>query len=216
MLDLHRQHRHHLDRHQRGMAGAILLGVVVAGVVAYYASKRGPKRLPLTRARHRRVHLEGSVNIDRSAEDIYNYWRNFSQLPDVMTFVDRVEDRGAGRTHWVAKGPLGRSIEWDSEVVDDIPNQRLSWHSLQGSDIQSWGDVQFRENPHGHGTDVVVHLNFEPPGRIAGAAVAHFLGSLEKAMLNQNLRNLKTYMETGEIPPDRNQGDGAQDHRQPA
>lgn len=214
MMDLRRQRRRALDKQRSGMIGGITLGLLAAGMLVYYAARRseGTRRLPFV-GKRRTVHLEGSINIDRGAEDIYNYWRNFVQLPKVMTFLDRIEDRGGGLTHWVAKGPLGTSIEWDSEVVDDIPNERISWQSLEGSDINTWGNVQFRDNPRGRGTNVTVGLNFEPPGRMAGAAIGHFLTGLEQAMLNQNLRNLKAYMETGEVPTNRWQGNRRQEHR---
>lgn len=205
MLDLRRERRRTLATPSAGIIGGVVLGVVAAGLFAYYSASRQHtnRRLPFMTTKRHRVHLHGSINIDRSAEDIYAYWRDFSQLPKTMSFLERVEDRGAGITHWVAKGPFNTTLEWDSQVVDDLPNERISWNSLEGSDIRTWGDVQFRDNPRRRGTHVMVNFNFEPPGKIAGAAVGRFLSGLENAVLNQNLRNLKAYMETGEVPTNR-------------
>lgn len=185
---------------------AIPLALFATGALAYYLLKRADAKgtLPLAASR-RGVHLEGSVSIERSAKEIYNYWRDFVQLANVMTFLDRVEDRGAGITHWVIAGPKSSTIEWDSEVVTDLPNERLSWQSIPGSDMHTWGEVRFQDSPHGRGTEVLVDMYFEPPGKMAGSAVGYFLKGLEKAVLNQNLRNLKAYMETGEVPTNKRQ-----------
>lgn len=201
MRNLRRQSNH--TRRNNIVVGA--LGVLSAGLIYRAVSRRTPGagRLPLTGSSPKTVHLQGSVNIDRSAESLYRFWRSFVELPRVMTFLDRVEERERGLTHWVVNSPLGATIEWDSEVTEDIPNQRISWRSLEGSDIHSWGDVEFRDRYQGRSTDVTLNLHFEPPGKAAGAAVERFLGGLEKAVLNQNLRNLKAYMETGEVPTNR-------------
>ncbi len=198
MRNLRRQ-SHHSHRNNL-VVGA--LGVISAGLLYRAVARRTPAagRLPLTGSRPGAVHLQGSVNIDRSAETLYRFWRSFVELPQVMTFLDRVEERERGLTHWVVHSPLGATIEWDSEVTEDIPGQRIAWRSLEGADIHSWGSVEFYEDQLGRSTDVTLNLHFEPPGRAAGGAVARFLSGLEKAVLNQNLRNLKAYMETGEVP----------------
>jgi len=202
MLNLRKKPRHTLPTPSAGIVGAAAIGLVVTGVLAYCAATRNreDRGLPFVVARRHRIHLQGAIHIDRSAKDIYTYWRDFSQLPKTMTFLENVEERGNDVSHWVAKGPLDSTLEWDSQIMDDLPNERISWHSLGGSDIRTWGDVEFRKNPHGQGTEVVVNFNFEPPGKIAGAAIGRFLKGLETAVLNQNLRNLKAYMETGEVP----------------
>ncbi|MDQ2078510.1 SRPBCC family protein [Marinimicrobium sp. ABcell2] len=176
-----------------------ILGVAAAGL-AYRFAIRKDARLPFA-SRSRAVHLEGSINIEKPVEEIYNFWRSFVDLPKVMSFLERIEDKGGDVTHWVARGPLATTLEWDSEVIEDVPNGRIAWQSLEGSEIKTWGDVKFLGRSHTRGTDVIVNLYFEPPGSLAGATVGRFLKGLENAMLMQNLRNLKAYLEAGEIPP---------------
>ncbi len=210
MVSLHRKKRRNLDLKQSSVTAAVPLGLLATSLVAYYLYKHfNTESGPSVTGSHP-VSLKSSVKIGRSPEEIYNYWRSFVQLPKVMTFLERVEDLGGGLTHWVATGPKGSTIEWDSEIVDDLPNERISWQSLPGSEIDTWGNVQFRSDSQGRGTAVVVELNFKPPGNIAGAAVGHFFKGLENAVLNQNLRNLKAYMETGEVPTNRRQNHNGQ------
>lgn len=179
------------------------LGLLGAGLLYRAASRRSTG---FSLGKSKIVQLQGSVNIDRPAEEIYSFWRDFTQLPKAMTFLDRIEDKGDNEklTHWVVKTPLGASIDWDSMVTDDVPNERIAWESVEGSDIHTWGEVRFR-NTAQRGTNVILNLNFEPPGKAAGATIEQFLGGLEKAVLNQNLRNLKAYLETGEVATNRRQ-----------
>lgn len=202
MMDRNKRHAHMLGQHmnEQHSSNGLLYGALglVGGALIYHFATRRSGHL-LSRGKSNSVHLEGTVNIDRPAEEIYKFWRGFSQLPKVMTFLDRIEDRGDRLTHWVVKAPMGATVEWDSKVVDDLPNQRIAWQSVEGSEIRTWGDVRFENNARSKGTKVIVNLNFEPPGSAAGAAVAQFLGGLEKAVLNKNLRNLKAFLETGEV-----------------
>lgn len=188
-------------RRRRGLSGTMIMGgilsVAAAGLVYRYLARHHDKRLPFS-ARQRAVHLNGSVNINKPAEEIYQFWRRFVDLPKVMTFLERVENKGGDVTHWVARGPLATRVQWDSEVTEDVPNGRIAWHSLEGSDVKTWGDVKFMAKSHGSGTDVIVNLYFQPPGSLPGATVARFLKGLENALLEQNLRNLKSYLEADE------------------
>lgn len=190
----------HFQR-RRGISGGMILGgilgVAAAGLVYRYLSRSQHQGLPFS-ARQRVVHLEGSVNINKPPEEIYKFWRSFVNLPKVMAFLERIEDKGGDVTHWVARGPLATKVQWDSEVTEDVPNGRIAWRSLEGSDVKTWGDVKFVSKSHSNSTDVMVNLYFQPPGSLPGATVARFLKGLENAMLTQNLRNLKAYLEADE------------------
>lgn len=148
----------------------------------------------------REVYLSSSIVIDRSASDIYEFWRNFSNLPRIMGFLEEVQPMEGNVSHWVARLAASPALEWDSEVVEDIPGQRLSWRSLEGSQINTWGTVTFEPQADGRETVVSVTLNFNPPAAFIGSAAAHFLEGMELSVLSRNLQSLKTYMEMGEIP----------------
>ena len=148
------------------------------------------------------ITLESHVTINLSAEEIYKYWRDFQNLPRIMSFIERVEPLEGDIYHWVAKGPVGPSIEWDAKVVEDDPGKLLAWRSIEGSDLQTWGTVTFHPREGNRGTEVSVTFNFSPPGTITGT-LAKFMSSLENSILNSNLKNLKSQLETGEIATSR-------------
>lgn len=148
------------------------------------------------------VRLTSHVTINRSPEEVYQYWRDLKNLPKVMSFIERVEPRGANIFHWVARGPAGPTIEWDAEVVDDNPGRLLAWRSLEGSKLQTWGTVTFTPRDENRRTEVSVAFNLCPQGT-ASAAIARFLGGLESTVLHKNLKDLKSQLEAGEVPTSR-------------
>jgi uncharacterized membrane protein len=111
--------------------------------------------------------------------------------------VNVIDDK---RSHWVAKGPGGKSVEWDAEIINDIENQLIGWRSLPGSDVESGGSVRFEETPGRPGTQVRISLQYNPPGGSIGAALAKLIGQDPKKQIQQDLRRFKHLMEAGEIP----------------
>lgn len=184
-----------------GVQTGMVIGAIGAGLAgALFGGSRVYQNRQLSGKSHSRdVRLQASVTIDRPPEEVYKFWRDFSNLPKVMSFIERVEPQEGNVYHWVAGGPAGPTIEWDAEVVDDQPGRLLAWRTLEGSDMESWGTVMFRRRDEGTRTHLSVAFNFCPSSSKAGA-VAKYLASLENAVLEQNLRQLKAEMESGEIP----------------
>ena len=56
------------------------------------------------------IHAKGSCIVNRTPEEVYNFWRNFENLPRFMRHLESVEDLGDGRSHWAAKGPAGMRV----------------------------------------------------------------------------------------------------------
>jgi uncharacterized membrane protein len=154
------------------------------------------------------IRVERTVIIDRPQEELYRFWRNFENLPCVMHHLETVKVLDAKRSHWVAKGPVGTHFEWTSEVVEDIENQRISWRSIEGSQVDSEGTVYFRRATGGRGTEVKVLLRYDPPGGKVGATFAKFFGEEPSQEIREGLRHFKQFMETGEIPTNKGQPRG--------
>lgn len=146
------------------------------------------------------VYVEKSVTINRPAQEIYTFWRDFQHLPQFMKHLERVEVQADGRSHWVAKAPLGTSVSWDAELTEDRPGELIAWRSLPGAQIPNSGQVRFAERPHGRGTAVHVALRYEPPAGAAGALVAKLFNEEPALQIEGDLRRLRALLEAGEIP----------------
>src|SRR2546421_600891 len=90
-------------------------------------------------------------------------WHRSSAAPRFMQHLISVERIDSKRSHWIAKGPLDRQVEWDAEVINEIRNELIAWRSLPGSTVDSAGSVRFKDAPGGRGTEVRVELQYNPP-----------------------------------------------------
>jgi hypothetical protein len=106
---------------------------------------------------------------------------------------------GSNRSHWIAKGPGGRRIEWDAASEEDQARRQISWHSHEGADIRNSGSVRFEQSPGGRGTIIHVQMLWEPPMGTAGALVAKLMGRDPEQQIEQDLRHLKQILELGEV-----------------
>ena len=179
---------------RRRVAGALGLVVAITGIdlAAAIAARRDAKR----HSRHPDS-IVRTVTVNRAPEELYGFWRNLENLPRVMPHLERVEARGGTTSHWVARAPFGANVEWDAEIVEDRPNEVLSWRSVEGSQIDNAGSVRF--TPAGqNGTEVTVEMTYATPGGPIGTAVAKMTGEEPRQQVSDALRRFKQVMETGE------------------
>ena len=167
---------------------------------------------------HEGIRVERAVTVNRPKEELYQMWRDFENLPRFMEHLEsvQVQDADSGRSHWVAKGPLDRRIEWDSEVIEERENELLVWKSLPGSMVESMGRVEFLDAPGGRGTIVHVSMEYNPPAGSLGAAFAKLFGREPGQEINTDLRRFKQIMEAGEIATVKGQSSGRRDTDQSA
>ena len=154
------------------------------------------------------IFITRSVIINRPADELYRFWHDLQNLPRFMQNLDSVQMAGGNRSHWVARGPAGKKVEWDAEIVSDTPNEMITWRSVDESQIPNAGSVQFVSVPEGRGTKVVVELQYKPPAWFLGAAAARLFGRDPGQQLQEDLRRLKQLVETGEIPTTKGQPSG--------
>jgi uncharacterized membrane protein len=154
------------------------------------------------------VKVEKSVTVNRPPEEVYRFWRDFQNLPRFMNHLESVSDLGSGRSHWVAKAPAGKTVEWDAEVYNEKENELIAWRSLEGADVDNAGSVRFEPAPEGRGTTVRVTLKYDPPAGKLGSLVAKLWGEEPSQQIEEDLRRFKQVMEAGEIPTTEGQSSG--------
>lgn len=140
-----------------------------------------------------------TLTINRSQEELYRFWRDFSNLPRLMNHLRSVEVIDDRRSHWTATGPGGSSVEWDAEITDDRPNEMITWRTVEGSDVDHRGVIRFEAAAGGRGTMVTVEMQYAPPGGTLGSAVAAWFGDDPRQSIKMGLRRFKQVMETGEV-----------------
>jgi uncharacterized membrane protein len=158
----------------------------------------------------RGIAVEEVVTINAAAGRLYAFWRKFDQLPrfmDHLVSVHQIDDR---RSHWVAKAPGRRTVEWDAEIINEVEGELIGWRTLEGADVVSAGSVRFKPATGNHGTEVRVRLQYDPPAGKIGATVAWLLGHEPSQSIREDLRRFKQLMETGEIATTAGQPRGKQ------
>jgi uncharacterized membrane protein len=134
--------------------------------------------------------------------EVYSYWRELKNLPNFMEHLVSVRGNEDGMTHWVAKAPLGQTVEWTAELVLDRPGEVISWRSVAHADVTNAGEVQFRDAANGAGTEVEVHLSYDPPAGKLGTIVAKLFGEEPDQQIRDDLERFKRLMETGSADED--------------
>jgi uncharacterized membrane protein len=145
------------------------------------------------------MHLEAATTVRRNRDELYAFWHDFERFPSFMAHLQEVTSTEAGRSHWKANGPLGMNVEWDAEITEDVPGERISWRSLAGARVDNSGTVRFVKAPGDQGTEVHVELQYDMPGGSIGSLLAKLFGEEPAMQIKDDLRRFKQIVETGEI-----------------
>lgn len=143
--------------------------------------------------------VEVATTIARPVKEIFDFWRNFENLPRFMDHLESVRVIDSKRSHWVAKGPAGHEVQWDAEIINEIPNELIAWRSLEGAEVDNAGSVHFTAAPGNRGTEVRVVLKYDPPAGKLGTLVAKLFHQEPSQQIREDLRRLKQIFETGEV-----------------
>ncbi len=172
----------------------------VAGVAAADATQ-ARKHTESLKASGEEMALKGrtSITVNRPPEEVYRYWKEFENLPKFMFHLESVTHIGEDRYHWVARAPFDKKVEWNADVVDDIPNELIAWRSTEDADVPNSGSVRFRPAPGNRGTEVLVEVDYRPPGGAIGDTIARLFGEEPQQQIKDDLRRFKQVVETGEV-----------------
>ena len=143
------------------------------------------------------VLVDETVTINRPISELYRFWRNLENLPRFMSHLESVERVTDTLSRWRAKGPAGTTVEWNAEIINEVPDQVIGWRSIEGSDVVSAGSVNF--DPAGAATRVRVRLQYSPPGGKVGATLAWMMGRDAQTEIREDLRRFKQIVESGTV-----------------
>lgn len=142
--------------------------------------------------------LAQAVTINRPARELFDYFRDFANLPSFMDNVLSIEMLDGRRSRWTVRAPAGRTVTWVSEVTEEVPGRSITWQSEPDADVANSGKIEFREAGR-RGTVVAATIAYDPPGGTIGKLVAKLFQREPSIQARRDLRRLKQLMETGEI-----------------
>ena len=146
------------------------------------------------------IRVNKAINIFAPIDEVYQFWRNFENFPLFMNHVKEITTRDEV-SNWKVAGPVGSTVEFQSRLTQDIPNDTIAWETLPDSQVRSAGFVRFDQNRDGS-TRVTVQMNYLPPAGVAGHAVAQLFGVDPRQAMHEDLIRLKTLLEEGKTSTD--------------
>jgi uncharacterized membrane protein len=128
-----------------------------------------------------------SVNVPLS--QAYDQWTQFEDFPHFMEGVKEIKQLDDKRLHWKAE-IAGKSEEWNAEITEQIPDQRIAWHSTSGA--KNSGMITFSAQGENE-TAVNLEVEYEPEGVIEN--LGDLLG-LVSSRVSGDLTRFKDFIET--------------------
>jgi uncharacterized membrane protein len=178
-----------------GLGGAIATAAGV-GLLTRAVTNLDSRRLTGLGAGRRAVDIHKTIHVLAPVEEVFAFWDNVENFPRFMSHLKSVRRAGDGRTHWVATGPGGVSVEWTAVETRREPNKLLAWSTEPGSSLQNAGSVRFSTDSNG-GTIIDVQMCYNPLAGAAGHALAATLGVDPKTAMDDDLVRLKSLLEYG-------------------
>jgi uncharacterized membrane protein len=160
--------------------------------------------LPPPQDENGKIWVRTSALVNAPVEELYRMWRDVESAPLWQEQIVSVVRTGERTSHWVMQ-VKDKRVEWDSEVLNDEPGERIAWRSVDG-DSDNAGEVIFERVTAGRGTMVTVLQEFKM-SKLASAWET-LTGRNPKQAVIENLRHFKALAETGEIPRSQGQPHG--------
>jgi uncharacterized membrane protein len=133
--------------------------------------------------------VEHSIDVKVPLATAYDQWTQFESFPRFMDGVESVSQIDDTHVHWVARVG-GRRKEWDAEIHEQVPDQRVAWRSTSGA--RNAGVVTFEPSGEQH-TKVTLHMDVEPDGIVEGVGTA--MGFLDR-QVQGDLERFKDFIES--------------------
>ena len=133
--------------------------------------------------------IEKSVEVKAPVNAVYNQWTQFEEFPRFMAGVKEVKQLDDTHVHWRAE-IWGKDKEWDAEITEQVPDQRIAWRSISG-DAPNAGTVRF-EPLGADRTRVNLTMEYEPQGVIEN--VGDKLGVMS-ARVQNTVEDFKKFIE---------------------
>jgi uncharacterized membrane protein len=141
------------------------------------------------------VQVEDWVDVNTSPEHAYQFMRRLENLTHCLEHVKNVVTKNEKLSHWVVKAPAGTEVEWDAEIINDLPGKLIAWRSINDPDVDSAGSVHFEPLRTDGGTRIRVRMQYLPPAGSVGVALAKLLGEEPEQQLRDDLQRLKSALE---------------------
>lgn len=146
------------------------------------------------------INITEQITVNVPREKVYEFWRQFSNLPKFMKHLKSVIDIGQNQSHWVANTPGNLvDISWNAEITREEEGKYIGWQSIENSMIDNAGKVEFKDTLSGTGTELNIEINYFPPAGSVGRGLASVFNGVFEKMIREDIKNFKEYAEEADF-----------------
>lgn len=139
-----------------------------------------------------------AITVGVSPDVAFAFFRDFKNFPLFVKDLKSVQVLTPKKSHWTVE-VKGMTAEWDAEIIAEREGEMISWRSVKGSDVDTFGTIWFAPAPEALGTVISLIHDYKVPAKKLTEFITKFTGEDPKSLMFTNLRRLKCYLETGEI-----------------
>ena len=175
----------------RALAGGWLMYRAASGYCPVYNKLGKQAGVRFTEA----LNVRTQITVNKPRTEVYNFWRNLSNLPLFMRHLVAVTETDGNHSRWEARIPGGLgTIKWTAEIVKEVDGSFIGWQSISGSSIENAGKVSFTDAGEGR-TEIDVIITYRPPAGDIGVTLGKLLSPLFKMVIKQDIHAFKDYIE---------------------
>jgi uncharacterized membrane protein len=141
--------------------------------------------------------IERSVIINRPVESVYEFYRDFHNLPTFLGDVMEIEQTGPATSRWTIQGPLRIQAHWTIKVTEERTNESIRYETVSSPRLRTYWEIHFSSGPNVGQTEVREVMR-APLGKLGRAALA-LIGKFPAEEVSANLHRLKQVMEMGKV-----------------
>lgn len=179
----------------RDSAAARVVRVAGVGLMAAAATSVLRRMLVSTGVRRRMVHIETRFEVGRPIRDVFEFFKDFENLPRAISLVEHVDDTRDGRSVWRARSATGELVTWDMVVSRYLPPTVIGWRNATHSPVDMSGHVRLRATSPDR-TTVDLGICYEPSVHSARTAMRGLMLPTMEARLRADLQRLPAYLES--------------------
>ena len=132
------------------------------------------------------------IDVEVPIATAYNQWTQFESFPQFMTGVESVRQLDDRHLHWTVK-IAGIAREFDTEVTEQHPEERVAWKSEDG--VTHAGVVTFHKLATDR-TRVSVQMEWQPSGLAETAAATV---GVDNHQVSSDLKHFKEFVESRQV-----------------
>jgi uncharacterized membrane protein len=186
------------QRRQRRIAAAAITSTIL--MVVMIVALRSDRRHSMEKTSFGRQNentIEGRITIQRPVEKVFEFYRNFKNLPSLLGDVMAIDETGPATSRWTIQGPFGVQAHWTIRVTEERPNELIRYQTDSSPALRTYWELYFAPGSTADETEVREVMK-APLGRIGRAALA-LIGKFPAEEQSSNLHRLKEVLETGKV-----------------